>query len=488
MFHKIPLLRGSRVDLLLCLDQQDARGWLDALVSQLERLGHDVKTEILPIASPPVPQPDWLLRLEPRFYGVDSAAWLSPSRTSHTMLKDAARRIRFALSPRAPSDAEFHLTVEGEKLAALPILLAQGLSPRLILSGQNETHWMALPASERPFSLAFSLESYIQRLGWLIHKAASGHRPVEIPPPMQNLPGKPATIAWRHFSAKALGLVARRRFRPDHWHVGVRPIAEGTTSALPDTISDFAWVPDDGASYLADPIVWGEGDRSFLFVEIYPFATMRGILAVTELDPRGRPLSAFQPVLSRDGHLSYPFLFRHDGQTWMIPENAAEGHLPLYRANRFPHEWEQCGTLLDVPLQDATLIEKDGRYWLLGNESRDGSSWDCLCAYHADSPLGPYQPHAQNPLMIDARFARSAGPVLVQDGTMIRPVQDCLGGYGRAVHFMRITELSEDSFRQELVSTLRPPPGHLASGIHTYSRSARFEAIDALTTASSRLR
>jgi hypothetical protein len=488
MFHKIPLLQGSRVNLLLCLDQQDARGWLDGLVSQLERLGHDVETEILPIGGPPSPQPNWLLRLEPRLYGVDAAAWLAPSRRSLTMPGGAARRVRFALSPRAACDVEFQLTVEEETLASLPLRLAQGLSPRLILSGKNETRWMALPATERPFSLAFTLESYIQRLGLLIHKAASDHRPTEIPPPAPNRPRKPAAIAWRHFCTKALGLVARRHFRPDHWHVGVRPIEQGNETTLPETITDFAWIPDEGTGYLADPIVWTEGDRTFLFVEVFPFATMRGVLAVAELDPQGRPLTALEPVLSRDGHLSYPFLFQYDGETWMIPENAAEGHLPLYRASRFPDLWEECGTLLDVPLQDATLIEWEGCFWLLGNESREGSSWDCLCAYYSASPLGPFQPHSQNPLMIDARFARSAGPVFKKGGMLIRPVQDCLGGYGRAVHFMQITELSKDSFRQELVSTLRPPPGHVASGIHTYSRSARFEAVDVLTPANARPR
>lgn len=471
------------MNLLLGIDLSASGAWLDVLASQLRTFGHDVVTEILPARPAVSSRPDWLLRLEPRLYGVDPGAWLSPVRESPPLAADVSGRLRIALSPAAASDAGLQVTIEDEPLALLPQRLAQGLTPRLIVSGANGTRWMALPATERPFSVAFTLDSYIQRLGLLIHKAASGHEPVEIPAPAPREPQSPAGTAWRHFVAKALGLAARRRFRPDHWHVGIRRRDE-RADALPRSAEGCMWVADDGQSYLADPILWEEGGRTFLFVEVFPFSTMTGFLAVAELDDEARPLGPLRPVLTRKGHLSYPFLFGHDGQTYMIPENAAEGHLPLYRATAFPDRWEECAPLLDVPLQDATLIAHDGAFWLLGNESRDGSSWDCLCAYRAETPLGPFIPHARNPLMIDARFARSAGPVFRHGEELIRPVQDCLGGYGRGVHFMRITRLDAHSFQQERVSSLFPPANGIVSGIHTYCRSARFEAFDALTPAS----
>lgn len=471
------------MNLLLGINLFDSGAWLDRLVSHLNELGHDIVTEIVPDGAAPQQRPDWLLHLEPRLYGVDSGAWLSPSSLRTQPPDDASGRLRIALSPAPGSDAGLHVTIEKEGLALLPLRLAQGLTPRLIVTGQNGFRWMALPATERPFSVAFTLDSYIQRLGWLIHKAASGHEPVEIPVAEAQSPQSPTRVAGRHFVAKALGLAARRHFRPDHWHVGIRrrPHAD---IGLPRTPDGCIWIADDGQSYLADPILWEENGRDFLFVEVFPFSTMTGFLAVTELDSEARPLGPLRPVLTRKGHLSYPFLFRHDGQIYMIPENAAEGHLPLYRAAEFPDRWEERAPLLDVPLQDATLVSHGGKFWLLGNESRSGSSWDCLCAYHADSPLGPFVPHAQNPLLIDARFARSAGPVFRYGEILIRPVQDCLGGYGRGVHFMRIIQLDLHGFRQEPVSSLFPERTGVVSGIHTYCRSTRFEAFDALTPAS----
>lgn len=471
------------MNLLLGINVPDSGAWLDSLVWHLRELGHDVATEIVPGGAAPKPKPDWLLRLEPHLYGVESGAWLAPSRQGTQPVIDDSGRLKIMLSPAPGRDSGFQVTIEDEALALLPLRLAQGLTPRLIVRGPNGIRWMALPATERPFSVAFTLASYIQRLGWLIHKAASGHEPVEIPVTEAQSPQSPACVAGRHFVAKALGLAARRRFRPDHWHVGVRRRRD--EDAGPPRNSDGCqWIADDGQSYLADPILWEENGRAFLFVEVFPFSTMTGFLAVTELDSEARPLGPLRPVLTRKGHLSYPFLFRHDGQIYMIPENAAEGHLPLYRAVEFPDRWEECAPLLGVPLQDATLFAHGGKFWLLGNESRSGSSWDCLCAYHADSPLGPFVPHAQNPLLIDARFARSAGPVFRHGEDPIRPVQDCLGGYGRGVHFMRIIQLDLHGFRQERISSLFPEGHGAVSGIHTYCRSTRFEAFDALTPAS----
>lgn len=473
--------------LLLSLDEQDARAWLHALASVLRDRGHDVVVEVRKGHGEPLRSPSLLLRAENWLYGVSGDAWLNPYRPPAVTEPAGADRIRIAISPRSPDEAAFHLAVEDGPFSKLIPLLGNGIAPRLILSGPAGKVWMALPASERPFSLAFTLDAYVARLGLLIDKAVNDHPAVTLPPQDKNRRSHHLVVAYRHFLRKLLGKLSRTRFRADHWNVGVRRRRARDGAGTPNSFTGFRWVADDGKSYYADPILWEDGDRAFLLIEVFPFETMKGYLAVAELDDHGAIITPFRPILVRDGHLSYPFLFRHDGDTYMIPENAAEGHLPLYRARQFPDEWEACGTLLDVPLQDATLIEHGGLFWLLGNESRGGSSWDCLCAYWASNPLGPYTPHPANPLVIDARQARSAGPAFQFKEGLYRPVQDCLGGYGMAIHFARIDELSLTDFRQECIATFAAPAGHQISGVHTYSRSERFEAIDALTTYAGRL-
>lgn len=55
--------------------------------------------------------------------------------------------------------------------------------------------------------------------------------------------------------------------------------------------------------------------------------------------------------------------------------------------------------------------------------------------WHADSPLGPWEQHAANPVKNGARHlgARSGGRPLVYDGKLYRFGQDCGDTYGHKV-------------------------------------------------------
>jgi hypothetical protein len=97
------------------------------------------------------------------------------------------------------------------------------------------------------------------------------------------------------------------------------------------------------------------------------------------------------PVLTRPYHLSYPFVFRWRDDWYMVPETLENRTVDLYRSTRFPYDWTHAGTLLeDVAAVDATLIERDGRWWLFTTIAPfGGSENDELHIYLADTPLGP---------------------------------------------------------------------------------------------------
>ena len=88
-----------------------------------------------------------------------------------------------------------------------------------------------------------------------------------------------------------------------------------------------------------------------------------------------------------------------------------------------PDRWEKVQDIFTgIDLVDATLFAHDGRWWLLGNVSEPGADkHDELHAFHAETPLGPWLPHAANPVVADARFARPAGPVFTHEGKLLRP-------------------------------------------------------------------
>ena len=55
-------------------------------------------------------------------------------------------------------------------------------------------------------------------------------------------------------------------------------------------------------------------------------------------------------------------------QVYMLPEGSGSGRLTLYRATRFPLVWEEERVLEPRPLVDASLVEWQGRWYLLASD------------------------------------------------------------------------------------------------------------------------
>jgi len=110
----------------------------------------------------------------------------------------------------------------------------------------------------------------------------------------------------------------------------------------------------------------------------------------------------------------------------------------------------------------------------------EGHGWKNLHLYHAESPLGPWQEHARNPVVSSLAESRPAGSILrTSDGRLLRPAQDSSQLYGRAVVFEEIMELTTEAYRQSLVTTLGPEWMRRSTGTHTYNLTEHFEVVDA---------
>ncbi len=105
---------------------------------------------------------------------------------------------------------------------------------------------------------------------------------------------------------------------------------------------------------MADPFGHWRDGRLHVFLETYDYRVRVGRLEVLTYDADFTLLEQ-RPVLSEPWHLSYPFVFEAEGETWMLPEANKSGGLTLYRAVAFPNRWEAAGRieLGQVPI-DAT--------------------------------------------------------------------------------------------------------------------------------------
>ena len=238
-------------------------------------------------------------------------------------------------------------------------------------------------------------------------------------------------------------------------------------------------MPDDARRYFADPFVFRRDGVAHVFCEEFPYATGKGVISTFTI---GRDGAVGKPrvVLERPYHLSYPMVFERDGAVFMIPESSASGAIELYRATRFPDAWELDAVLVEgVSAADATLIERGGHLWLFASIAEVGmSSWDALGLFHAPRLAGPWTAHPANPVLIDAATARPAGMMFARDGALMRPAQDCTGGYGSALTLCRVDRLDPEGYAQTFVARLVAQPSWRAEGVHTLNAAGGLEVVD----------
>ncbi len=288
----------------------------------------------------------------------------------------------------------------------------------------------------------------------------------------------PTNSQMLRFVARLVGGVTLRRVRrilfEEDWRIALRRF-DGESQAT----SMLRLVPPSDGRWYTDPVLVIDDRAAHLFAEEFDLRAGRGRIAhaLVEADGTVAPL---RPVLERPYHLSYPFVFRFDGDWWLIPESGENRTVELYRCVSFPNEWERAKILLDdVFAVDSTVLFHDDRLWLFTSIAVDGSEvGDELFLYSARSPLDDWVPHPLNPVVSDVRRARPAGPIIRMGGALVRHSQDGSRRYGYAICLNAIEELSLSAYREVPVTRMEPRRKWRNRAMHTYNRAGGLEVLD----------
>jgi len=340
-----------------------------------------------------------------------------------------------------------------------------------------------------PFSPAKSRQLYFWTISTFLarklqHLQRAGGQALLAAAPAETV--APARIPRGHHALRLLARVAARALRRklDDWRYKEQWVILYQFQDAPSTdFQHFSQLTPPPHRYWADPHILEHEGRFAILFEDYEYASDKGRLAAIEISRDGQP-TAPRVILEKPWHLSYPFVFSHEGRHYMIPESGANETIDLYECVEFPHRWQFKMTLMSgVQAADTTLVQHQGKWWLFATmRAVPGSSlnYELFLFFADDFATDQWTPHPQNPVVTDVRRARPAGAIFRRQGRLIRPAQNSARGYGRSIQFNEILTLTEAEYAERSIESITPDWDEQAIGVHTYQHAHGLTVIDAL--------
>ncbi len=263
----------------------------------------------------------------------------------------------------------------------------------------------------------------------------------------------------------------------EEWNVAI--MYQPISNFLEEKASlNMRWLPDPIlGNFRADPFGYMlDGNLNILY-EKYKYSNGKG--TISRLRPRKDAiLKRSRSVLEGEEHFSYPYTFEHDGEIWVLPECFESDKLDLYKVNKENNELEFVKTLIeDLPAIDPSLVEVDGQWWLFYTLPEASNSE--LHIRYADEMMGPYKPHAANPVKCDIRSSRPAGTPFFHNGDLYRPAQDGSETYGGRIAMNKVLRLTPTAFDESVEKFIGPMKGtKYDQGMHTVSSVGDITLID----------
>jgi hypothetical protein len=235
--------------------------------------------------------------------------------------------------------------------------------------------------------------------------------------------------------------------------------------------------------FWADPQVIYKDNKYYIFAEECLYSSRKAHISLIVMDENG-DYQEPEIVLERPYHLSYPFVFEHNGEHYMIPETSANRTVELYKCIEFPSKWEfQMNLMENARVADATVCYYKNKWWMFANvaENDGASTWDELFLFYSDDLFSnDWQSHPLNPIVSDCKTSRPAGKLFFENDVLHRVSQNSSVRYGYGFNILEVTSLDEFNYSEVVVSSVKPNWDKDIIATHTFNRVNSLHIIDAL--------
>jgi len=210
-------------------------------------------------------------------------------------------------------------------------------------------------------------------------------------------------------------------------------------------------VTDVPAAFVADPFLCRHEKGWYMFFEVLNQITSLGEIGVA-WSADGMSWDYQKIVLKSRHHLSYPYVFRHEGTYYMVPECSRSQEVTIYRSSDFPFRWEPESTILHGKAFLDTSLFYHGNSWWLFTATKDENQKYALHLFFSNELHGGWQEHPASPVARGLHVARPAGRVVPDSGRLYRFAQDGYPVYGSKVHLLEISCLTRVQYEEKRVS------------------------------------
>ena len=238
----------------------------------------------------------------------------------------------------------------------------------------------------------------------------------------------------------------------------------------------------------ADPFLYRRDGEIFVFFELMDQKKCKAVIGYKMLYPiEGDVGIAYE----FEGHCSYPCLFEHNNNLYMIPETTYSNDINILECYSFPDKWISRGKLLEniiAPDTTAFLHSKDVEVFVYQRHKNKSINELFLGSIDFENykivNLKKVKQYMEN-------TGRPGGGVLLLNEENIRVAQSALKFYGEKLEFYKFewdgVNYHENKVSEMTTDNIKINDKEKYIGVHTYNKCGDVEVIDLYTKADFKL-
>ncbi len=232
--------------------------------------------------------------------------------------------------------------------------------------------------------------------------------------------------------------------------------------------------------FWADPFIYNHKNKTYVFFEKFYKKENKGVISVGKL--RNGKLVDIRDILTKNYHLSYPFVYKVGKNIFLIPESHTNKKIQIYKSTQFPFNWKKIKTIFNDQITcDPTIFKHKGSNWMFINKTKKNLKIlnKNLYLYKIIGDFKKIIPHKKNPILSNFKGGRSAGKILNINKKLIRPAQiNKQNFYGYGLIFYEIKKLDINNYIEKEIFTISLKDLKNCSGVHHISKQDGQYLID----------